>query len=105
MKTCQDLIDSTALASRDIRCFTVSGRGPSPPGSSPIVDYKQVAMLSHMGGSPAQTALFDWLQLDPSEWKIIITSPGLFLPDVEALIGLEMTDGQAVLLEKKSILA
>ncbi len=78
---------------------------PSPGESSPIVDYKQVAILVHMGGTPAQTALFDWLQLDPHEWKVMITSPGLHLPDAEALTGLTIEDGQAVLLEKKSILS
>ena len=76
-----------------------------PGDSSPIVDYKQVAILAHMGGNPAQTALFDWLQLDPSEWNIILTSPGLHLDDAESLTGLILEDGQAVLLEKKSILA
>lgn len=78
---------------------------PSPGESSPIMDYKQVALLVHMGGTPAQTALFDWLQLDPHEWKVVITSPGLHLPDAEALAGVTIEDGQAVLLEKLSILS
>ena len=78
---------------------------PSPGESSPIIDYKQVAILVHMGGTPAKTALFDWLQLDPHEWKVVITSPGLHLPNAEALTGLTIEDGQAVLLEKKSILS
>lgn len=81
-------------------------RTRSIPGeSSPIVDYKQVAMLAHMGGSEVQTALFDWLQLDPAEWKVVITSPGLQIAEAEELKGLMLKDGQAVLLEKKSILA
>ncbi|MGB7086074.1 MAG: glucosylglycerol hydrolase, partial [Phormidesmis sp.] len=73
--------------------------------SSPIVNYKQVAMLAHMGGSPAQTALFDWLQLDPDEWSVVIASPGLKVRDPKKLKGLTLKDGQAVLLEKKSVLA
>ncbi len=72
--------------------------------SIPSVDRKQVAMLAHMGGGPAQTAFFDWLQLDPSEWNIVIASPGLELNTPESLKGLILEDGQAVLLEKKEIL-
>ncbi|NJM97691.1 MAG: hypothetical protein HC800_11510 [Phormidesmis sp. RL_2_1] len=73
--------------------------------SSPIVDYKQVAMLAHMGGEPAETALFDWLQLDSSDWSIVLASPGLTITDPKKLKGLVLKDGQAILLKKKSILA
>jgi len=77
---------------------------PDPTNSIPSVNRKQVAMITHMGGGPAQTAFFDWLQLDPSEWNIVITSPGLELSDPKSLKGLVLEDGQAVLLEKKEIL-
>ncbi len=77
----------------------------NPSESSPIVEYKQVAMVAHMGGTPAQIAPFDWLQLDPSEWRIVITSPGLAVAEATDLKGLVIEDGQAVLLEKKSIVA
>lgn len=75
---------------------------PSPDQSSPISEsaYKQIAMLAHMGGTPAQTSLFDWLQLEPSQWKVVLTSPGFELTDTEALRGQLMKDGQAVLLER-----
>ncbi|MGC1524757.1 MAG: glucosylglycerol hydrolase [Phormidesmis sp.] len=77
---------------------------PDPTNSIPSVNRKQIAMIAHMGGGPAQTAFFDWLQLDPSEWNIVITSPGLDLSDPKSLKGLVLEDGQAVLLEKKEIL-
>ena len=73
--------------------------------SSPIGEYKQVAMVTHMGGTPAQIAPFDWLQLDPSEWRIVITSPGLSVTEATDLKGLTIEDGQAVLLERKTIIA
>ncbi len=74
---------------------------PGPAQSSPITDPKKIALLSHMGGNPAQTALLDWLQLDPNEWRVVMTSPGLVVPDAEALKGLSLEDGQAVLLENR----
>ncbi len=77
---------------------------PDPTNSIPRVNRKQIAMIAHMGGGPAQTAFFDWLQLDPSEWNIVITSPGLELSHPKFLKGLVLEDGQAVLLEKKEIL-
>ncbi|NJN30893.1 MAG: hypothetical protein HC824_11070 [Synechococcales cyanobacterium RM1_1_8] len=75
---------------------------PSPPESSPLpsAQYKQIAMVAHMGGSPAQTALLDWLQMDPSQWRLVLQTPGLSLSNGEALQGLTLQDGQAVLLER-----
>ncbi|MEL7353364.1 MAG: glucosylglycerol hydrolase [Cyanobacteria bacterium J06560_5] len=61
---------------------------------------KQIAMLAHMQGEPTETVLFDWLQLDPSEWSIVITSPNLKITETTELQGLTLEDGQAVLLEK-----
>ena len=77
---------------------------PDPNDEIPSMERKQIAMLAHMGGDPAQTAFFDWLQLDPDEWKIVIASPGLAVSDARSLKGLVLEDGQAVLLEKKHIL-
>ncbi|MEL6938290.1 MAG: glucosylglycerol hydrolase [Cyanobacteria bacterium J06598_1] len=77
---------------------------PDPTDSIPSVAREQIAILSHMGGKPAQTTLIDWLQLDPSEWKVVVTSPGLAITDPTSLRGLTLEDGQAVLLEKKQIL-
>ncbi len=75
---------------------------PSPEDSSPLesANYKQIAMLSHMGGNPAQTALLDWLQLDPGEWNIVLKTPGLEVNSVEDLQRLLLNDSQAVLLER-----
>jgi len=75
---------------------------PSPEGTSPLksANYKQIAMLSHMGGNPAQTALLDWLQLDPSEWNLVLKTPGLEVETVEDVQGLLLKDSEAVLLER-----
>lgn len=74
---------------------------PSPPDSSPLdsARYKQVVLLAHMGGNPAQTALLDWLQLDPNEWRVRLTTPGLVVPRIEAVQGLVLQDSEALLLE------
>ncbi|MEL7223781.1 MAG: glucosylglycerol hydrolase, partial [Cyanobacteria bacterium J06576_12] len=76
---------------------------PDPNDDIPSVERKQVAMIAHMGGGPAQTAFFDWLQLNADEWAIAVASPGLSLSDARSLNGLLLEDGQAVLLEKKHI--
>ena len=75
---------------------------PSPEDSSPLesANYKQIAMLSHMGGSPAQTALVDWLQLEPGAWDIVLKTPGLEIETAEQLQGFPLKDSQAVLLER-----
>ncbi len=75
---------------------------PSPADSSPLesAQYKQIAMLSHMGGTPAQTALLDWLQLTPSEWRIVLQTPGLGVESMADLQGLLLKDSQALLLER-----
>jgi hypothetical protein len=73
-----------------------SGDEPQP--------QKQVAMVAHMGGDPTPITLADWLQLDLSEWKIAIATPGLDL-DEELLAHpehsvFELHDGQGLLLER-----
>jgi hypothetical protein len=57
-----------------------------------------------MGGDPTPITLADWLQLDLSEWKIAIATPGLDL-DEELLAHpehpvFELHDGQGLLLER-----
>jgi hypothetical protein len=54
-----------------------------------------------MGGKPAQTALLDWLQLYPTEWSIVLKTPGLAVETVADLQGLLLNDSEAVLLERK----
>lgn len=45
--------------------------------------------------------LGDWLQLELSEWRVALTSPGLAIGnDVESLRSFELKDTQGVLLEK-----
>ncbi|MGB7444875.1 MAG: glucosylglycerol hydrolase [Coleofasciculaceae cyanobacterium] len=61
----------------------------------------QVAMVAHMGGEPINATLGDWLQLDLSEWKVALASPGLEVGDNLAdLRSFELKDTQALLLEK-----
>ena len=67
--------------------------------TGPVEGDRQVAMLAHMQGEPTETVLFDWLQLDPSEWSIVITSPNLKITETTVLQVLSLDDGQAVLLE------
>lgn len=65
---------------------------------------KQVVFVAHMGGDPTAIALADWLQLDLSEWKIALTTPGVEVDD--ALMAqpehpvFELHDGQGVLFER-----
>ncbi|MGF1512552.1 MAG: glucosylglycerol hydrolase [Elainellaceae cyanobacterium] len=61
---------------------------------------KQIAFVCHMGGEPMMVTLGDWLQLDLSEWKVALTTPGLELGDsMESLRAFELKDMQGVLLE------
>jgi len=92
------------ISEEDYTLFYGVRTQPDPDNKIPSVERKQVAMISHMGGGPAKTAFFDWLQLDADEWMIVATSPGLSLSDSRSLKGLVLEDGQGVLLEKKHIL-
>ncbi len=61
---------------------------------------KQVAFVCHMGGEPTTVTLADWLQLNLSEWRVALTTPGLELGDsMESLRAFELKDMQGVLLE------
>lgn len=61
---------------------------------------QQIAMVAHMGGAPTQVTLGDWLQLDLSEWRVAIASPGVNFGEKPSLGAFELLDSQAVLLEK-----
>lgn len=66
-----------------------------------IEQPEDIVMVSHMGGEPATVTLGDWLQLELSEWRVALTSPGLEIGnDVESLRSFELKDTQGVLLEK-----
>lgn len=66
-----------------------------------IEQPEDIVMVSHMGGEPAMVTLGDWLQLELSEWRVALTSPGLEIGnDVESLRSFELRDTQGVLLEK-----
>ncbi|NMF84906.1 glucosylglycerol hydrolase [Nodosilinea sp. P-1105] len=62
----------------------------------------QVAMVTHMGGDPLTVTLGDWLQLeDDDSWRLAVCSPGVALTSPgDALKAFELTDSQAVLLER-----
>lgn len=60
----------------------------------------QVTMVAHMGGDPLTVTLADWLQLDGEGWRVAVRSPGVALSDDDALQAFELTDSQAVLLER-----
>jgi hypothetical protein len=65
-------------------------------------EAKQVALVTHMGGKPTDITLGDWLQLDLSEWRIALATPGLEIDDSDPdeLRLFELHDSQGVLLEK-----
>ncbi len=72
---------------------------PSARGGS----EHQVAMLAHMGGEPLTATLGDWLQIDLDEWQVVVASPGVNLEaSSQGLKAIELTDSQAVLLERIS---
>ncbi len=74
----------------------------SPDGSVHSSDLESLVMVTHMGGDPVDVALADWLQLDLSEWRVAIATPGLDLPDdVSTLPIIKLQDSQGILLEKK----
>lgn len=61
---------------------------------------EQIVMVAHMGGEPTTVTLADWLQLDLSQWRVAIATPGLELESTaEALRVFELRDGQGVILE------
>ncbi|MEO1520883.1 MAG: glucosylglycerol hydrolase [Cyanobacteria bacterium J06633_2] len=63
---------------------------------------ESLVMVTHMGGDPVDVALADWLQLNLSEWKVAIATPGLTLPeDLSDLRVFTLKDSEGVLLEKK----
>ena len=73
----------------------------SAPESEGQPSNRQVAMVTHMGGEPLTVTLGDWLQIDPEAWTVAIASPGVDLtPGKPILAAFELTDSQAVLLEK-----
>jgi hypothetical protein len=61
----------------------------------------QIAMVAHMGGAPLTVTLGDWLQINLTDWRGVIASPGLDLEDVNAIpTAFELQDSQALLLER-----
>lgn len=66
---------------------------------------KQVVFVAHMGGDPTAIALADWLQLDLSEWRVTLATPGVEIDDAlkshpEHPV-FELYDGQGVLFERQ----
>lgn len=71
---------------------------PPDPHSSPT---KRIAFVAHMGGEPTTVTLGDWLQLDLSQWQLVLVTPGLDLdPSPDGLRSLELHDSQGFLLEQ-----
>lgn len=70
------------------------------PRVSAEASPQQIAIIVHMGGEPMTVTLGDWLQLDLSEWRVAIASPGLDLGEMPVdLRAFELRDSQGVLLE------
>lgn len=66
---------------------------------NPYREEDQVVMVANMGGEPMTVTVGDWLELDLSEWKVAIASPGVQLDDnLASLKKFELKDSQGVLL-------
>lgn len=73
----------------------------TPPSGDSAETLPAIAMVTHMGGPPLTVTLADWLQLDLTEWRVALQTPGLNLDnDVDSLRAFELQDSQGVLLEK-----
>lgn len=69
--------------------------------SNPQKPDEKVVMVVNLEGQPAEINLLDWLQLDPDEWKIELTTPTL--PDLDDLQGLNcltLAQTQGILLTR-----
>jgi hypothetical protein len=75
-----------------LRRAIVEGEGVGEP--------YEIAMIAHMTGEPLTVTLGDWLHIDLNEWQIAIASPGV---EIEDLAAFELSDSQAVLLEKRMV--
>lgn len=63
---------------------------------------QHLAIVVHMGGVPTTVTLGDWLQLDLSQWRVSIATPGLKVNSTEEdLRSFELRDAQGLLLEEK----
>ena len=71
----------------------------APVSENSTDDPYEVAMVANMTGKPFTVTLADWLQLDLTEWKIAIASPGVEIDDLGMF---QLCDSQAVLLEKRT---
>ncbi len=65
----------------------------------PETGRQSIAMATHMGGTPYAITLGEWLQLDMSEWKVVLATPGIPEEALKDLDEFELRDGQGVLLE------
>lgn len=81
------------------------GMRTAPHYSHDQQPQKQVVFVAHMGGDPTAIALADWLQLDLSEWNVVLTTPGIEIDDALAAQPehpvFELCDGQGVLFERQ----
>ncbi|MBE9064513.1 alpha-amylase [cf. Phormidesmis sp. LEGE 11477] len=65
----------------------------------PETRQQAIAMATHMGGTPCTVTLDKWLQLDMSQWKVVLATPGIPAEALQDLSAFELHDGQGVLLE------
>lgn len=64
---------------------------------------QQLALVVHMGGAPITATLGDWLQLDLTQWRIAIATPGLLDGGAIAdLRQISLADSQGLLLQRQS---
>jgi hypothetical protein len=95
--------DSFHRLSDDKSCLYYGVRSDST--LEPDASSEQVAMIAHLGGEPLTIELKEYLELDLSQWRVAIATPGLNLEGKGSLTELkafEIKDGQGLLLEKIS---
>ena len=63
---------------------------------------KKVAIISHLGGKPAQISIEELLRLDLTQWRVAIATPNLEVSNqLSELNKLELRDGQGLILETR----
>jgi hypothetical protein len=68
---------------------------PEQPASA-----QQVILIAHMGGEPITLNGADLLQIDLADWQVAIASPGVQLDGVDEVRSLQLSDSQAILLQR-----
>ena len=68
--------------------------------SNPKKTDEKIVMVAHLEGQPVEINLLDWLQLDPHEWEVELTTPKFpVIEDIKELNHLTLSQTQGILLK------